>query len=177
MFIAKKVDLSSFKEATEFVASNMVVFWHFYTCILGNLFKPTIFTSFWPPLRSPPQKINIPIHLRMAFTPINNHSVQQNAKCLPSSERPYCHPVVRQPDTGGSLTGKIQRKGNYYNNSWTNRQVLSWVSTRIWPLHSSIWPTRHCYGSLSILFTHFLHLNWPHYYDWLELLQIPKLFK
>lgn len=55
MFIAKKVDLSSFKEATEFVASNMAVFWHFYTCILGNLFKPTIFTSFWPPLRSPPE--------------------------------------------------------------------------------------------------------------------------
>lgn len=74
----------------------------------------------------------------MAFTPINYHSVQQNAKCLPSSERPYCHPVVRQPESGGSFTGKIQRKGNYYNNSWTNRQVLSWVSTRIWPSNSSV---------------------------------------
>lgn len=103
----------------------------------------------------------------MALTPINYHSVQQNTKCLPSSERPYCHPVVRQPKSGGFFTGKIQRKGNNYNNSWTNGQVLSWVSTRIWPSNSSVWPTRHSYGSLSLLFTHFLHLNWPHHYDWL----------
>lgn len=45
------------------------------------------------------------------------------AKCPLSSERPYCHPVVRKPKDD-ILTGKRYRKGNYHNDLRRNCQAL-----------------------------------------------------